>query len=90
MQKFLYAPRAANRKKNEPALFQLSKEDAAPGNPANTEVHVSRSADKGRTTQPQAISTPAYGVTCSPEELLCFCSRLPAASGRNSDTSVTA
>jgi hypothetical protein len=27
------APRAANRKKNEPALFQLSKEDAAPGNP---------------------------------------------------------
>jgi hypothetical protein len=28
MQKFLYAPRAANKKKNEPALFQLSKEDA--------------------------------------------------------------
>jgi hypothetical protein len=26
-------PRAANRKKNEPALSQLSEEDAAPGNP---------------------------------------------------------
>jgi hypothetical protein len=31
MQKFLYAPpRAANKKKYEPALFQLSRLDSAP------------------------------------------------------------
>jgi len=30
MQKVLYAPRAANKKKYEPALFQMSRLDSAP------------------------------------------------------------
>jgi hypothetical protein len=30
MQKALYAPRAANKKKYEPALFQMSRLDSAP------------------------------------------------------------